>query len=370
MRKFVLDFSPDCGIDFDYRRWCYGGGKGGGSAPAAPDPAATAAAQGQANKEAVRESAKVNQINQVGPYGNVTYTGDIGSPDRTQTTTLNPTAQAVLDGQQNVSRSLTDFAQEYVPRVAEGLETPFNTADVGQAPVANDAERQRIEDGLMDRLNPRFEKDEAALQTRLANQGIGVGSEAYSDAYDDFNQAKTDARLSVIDRAGSEYARDYGLKQSAYNQNLSDALLNRTQGLNEVSALVQGAPALQSPPNVSPAQYQIAPGDFQGAAALKYQGDLNAYNQRVGGAQSSMGGLFGLGSALGSSAITKWSDRRVKTDIKRVGVTDNGLPVYTYRYQWGGPVEMGVMAQDVVEVAPEAVHSIDGVLAVDYGAIR
>ena len=63
-----------------------------------------------------------------------------------------------------------------------------------------------------------------------------------------------------------------------------------------------------------------------------------------------------------------FSDRRIKTDIKRVGTLDNGLPVYLFRYK-GHPdeIHMGLMAQDVEEVCPEAVHSnIHGIKAVDY----
>lgn len=34
-----------------------------------------------------------------------------------------------------------------------------------------------------------------------------------------------------------------------------------------------------------------------------------------------------------------------------MGQTDEGTPIYTYRYVWGGPVQMGVMAQDVPDAA-------------------
>ena len=57
------------------------------------------------------------------------------------------------------------------------------------------------------------------------------------------------------------------------------------------------------------------------------------------------------------------SDRRLKTDIRRVGTTDAGVPIYTYRYLGQGPVHMGVMAQDV----PDAAFMTDsGFLAVRY----
>ena len=65
-------------------------GKSNSSAPAAPDPYATAAAQASANSAAVRESALMNQIGQNTPYGNLFYSGEIGSPDRAVNTTLAP----------------------------------------------------------------------------------------------------------------------------------------------------------------------------------------------------------------------------------------------------------------------------------------
>lgn len=365
------EIDPITGLDWeelnppDYNRWAYKG-KGGGSAPAPPDPAATAAAQAAANKEAVRESAKVNQINQVTPYGNVTFTGGIGEPDRTQTLTLDPQSQQILEQQRNVSGGLTDFAQQFVPRVAQGLETPFSTQSIAPRPEYNEETRSRVEQALFDRLNPQFDRDQERLETRLANQGIGLGSDAYSGAFEDFDRAKTDARLAAINQAGSEAQRDFGLQTQSYNQAISDALLNRGQGLNEVSALLQGAPAIQTPTLPQPAQYQVAPPDIMGANALNYQGQLNAYNQRQANNRGLMGGLFGLGAAAIPHVL---SDRRTKEDIRRAGSMDDGTPVYTFRYKSGGPVQMGVMAQDIIETKPHAVHDVGGVLHVNYGAL-
>jgi hypothetical protein len=85
--------------------------------------------------------------------------------------------------------------------------------------------------------------------------------------------------------------------------------------------------------------------------------------------QQMLPGLIQGGATLGSAAILA-SDRRLKTDIKRVGRTDDGLPIYTFRYKSGGPVQMGVMAQDVAAVRPEAVGMLpDGHLGVDYGRL-
>jgi hypothetical protein len=70
-----------------------------GHKPKPPDPIQTAQAQTNINTGALQSAAQLNQINQTGPFGSVTYSGAIGSPDRTQTTTLTPGMQGVLDGQ-------------------------------------------------------------------------------------------------------------------------------------------------------------------------------------------------------------------------------------------------------------------------------
>lgn len=85
--------------------------------------------------------------------------------------------------------------------------------------------------------------------------------------------------------------------------------------------------------------------------------------------QSQNAGLMGmLGFGLQAAPLL-FSDRRLKEDIEKVGKTDDGLPVYTYRYKGSPTVHMGVMAQEVQKKKPEAVHKVGGFLAVDYGAI-
>ncbi|HHH89198.1 MAG TPA: tail fiber domain-containing protein [Aliiroseovarius sp.] len=64
------------------------------------------------------------------------------------------------------------------------------------------------------------------------------------------------------------------------------------------------------------------------------------------------------------------SDRRLKTDIARIGTTAHGLPLYRYRYKGFSRVYEGVMAQDVVKVMPEAVVKVPfGIMLVDYGML-
>jgi len=69
----------------------------------------------------------------------------------------------------------------------------------------------------------------------------------------------------------------------------------------------------------------------------------------------------------GAGTTTTTSDRRLKTDIVRVGTTAHGLPLYHFRYVGGETTWEGVMAQDVLEVMPDAVVTQDsGALAVNY----
>jgi Chaperone of endosialidase/SLBB domain len=64
------------------------------------------------------------------------------------------------------------------------------------------------------------------------------------------------------------------------------------------------------------------------------------------------------------------SDIRLKRDIVKLAYLDNGLGLYRYRYNWSDQVYVGVMAQEVEKVAPEAVvRGDDGYLRVNYDKI-
>jgi Chaperone of endosialidase len=64
------------------------------------------------------------------------------------------------------------------------------------------------------------------------------------------------------------------------------------------------------------------------------------------------------------------SDIRLKRDIAQVGEVDNGIGLYRYRYLWSDAIYVGVMAQEVAEVMPEAVHrGADGYMRVDYARL-
>jgi hypothetical protein len=64
------------------------------------------------------------------------------------------------------------------------------------------------------------------------------------------------------------------------------------------------------------------------------------------------------------------SDIRLKRDITQVGELDSGVGLYRYRYLWSDTTYVGVMAQEIAAVKPDAVlRGADGYLRVDYGRL-
>ena len=82
----------------------------------------------------------------------------------------------------------------------------------------------------------------------------------------------------------------------------------------------------------------------------------------------------GWGTAIGAiagGALGAFSDRRLKTDIERIGALESGLPVYTFRFRGSLLQVIGVMADEVRKLFPHAVmRDPCGFDRVNYGAIR
>jgi hypothetical protein len=84
----------------------------------------------------------------------------------------------------------------------------------------------------------------------------------------------------------------------------------------------------------------------------------------ISGGMGIFGGLFPSFAKGGLPGFI--SDRRAKEDISQVGALFDGTPVYRFRYKGHPAFQIGLMAQDVEEYAPEAVGRIGEYKAVDY----
>lgn len=64
------------------------------------------------------------------------------------------------------------------------------------------------------------------------------------------------------------------------------------------------------------------------------------------------------------------SDIRLKRDITKLTQLDNGLSLYRFRYLWSDTYYVGVMAQEVEQIMPDAVvRAPDGYLRVNYARL-
>jgi len=71
-----------------------------------------------------------------------------------------------------------------------------------------------------------------------------------------------------------------------------------------------------------------------------------------------------------SDSSTGISDLRLKRDIVRIGTHSSGCGIYRVKYLWSDVVYVGMLAQDVLEHAPDAVVARPGgYLAVNCGAL-
>jgi hypothetical protein len=113
------------------------------------------------------------------------------------------------------------------------------------------------------------------------------------------------------------------------------------------------------------------------AAQAQGQYNMGNFNAQQAAQSSANQGLLGLGGTLGAAAMMG-SDIRMKENIKAIGWLPNGLPVYEFEYkpefkdkEFNGHGKfVGVMAQDVEKVIPEAVHTLDdGYKIVDYAKL-
>lgn len=354
----------------------------------------------------------------IGPNGEA-----ITVPQYTSTTTLSPAQQAIFEQTQGAQSNLAELANQQSQFLQGYLGQSVNTSGVpglvgsaGQSgnlgpgfatgvdlatsyAGADDfsADRQRYEDALWQRTAGDRAAQEEALRTRLVNSGLREGSAAWNAEMERLGRQNTDARLATLLAGGDEQARMVGLardaagfgnqaalaqagfgnqaalarrqfgnqaaltnaqfQNAARGQGLQEAYAARAQPINELAALMGGS-QVQQPNFMNTPQTGVAGVDYTGLVNQQYQSELANY-------QAGMGGLFGLGGALISAL--PFSDRRLKENIRRVGETDAGTPIYTYNYIWGGPTMMGVMAQDVPEASEV---DASGYYVVDYLKVR
>lgn len=354
---------------------------GPGQPPPPPNPSQTASAQTGQNIQTGIANSVLGNPNRVGPTGSTTYTksgefetytGADGQtyqvPRYTETTTLSPEQQRLYNLNTQTQENIGKIGVDQSARIGDILGKPVDYGDLKIDPNSFSQDRARVEAAMLERQKPGMEARKAALENQLVNQGFQRGTQAYNSALDEYNRAENDMRLGITAAGLGEQQGLYGMARDAAGYEMQRRTQQQNQPINAITALMSGSQAsLPNVPGYNPGQVagtDVA-GNVYNSAALNYKN----YEIQEKARQQQLAGLYGL-AGTGAQAAMWFSDRRLKRDIKNLGVKlANGLKLYAYKYLWSDEPHIGVMADEVLRVRPAAVHVIGGYMAVDYGAL-
>lgn len=269
---------------------------------------------------------------------------------------MTPLGEARAAQEQRIIGNLGNVAEGGLYRVGDAFASPMEFGDIT-------ALQDKAQSAIMDRINPELDRQQRALDQQLVNQGFtDRSSEGYRAAQDAFgrqrNDATTQAALQAI---------------NLQPQLMQQSLAIRNQPLNELNALRTGS-QVQLPNFGAFKGAGVGDTPLLNATTLGAQNAAGLYNSQMGSYNNQMQGLYGLGAAglmgymMGPALAA--SDLRVKEDLVRVGTMPSGLPVYEFNYVDQPGRHIGVIAQDVEQVFPEAVLEIDGVKHVRYDMVH
>lgn len=261
-------------------------GIGKSDPPEAPDPYKLAEAQKGTNIATANATTGLARPDIIGPSGSQTWTmregADPKNPkpgDWIQTNSLSPELQSQLTQRNALSG-----------QVLSGLQTPM---DFGNLPARGEAPQSQgvnnVADALYHKqtamLDPQFKNQDDELASRLANQGITQGSEAYNRAMEEQARNKEysygQARDASILAGGAEDTRQFNQSLATGNfmndsrvKALAEAITRRQLPLNELNSFLSGS-QMQMP------NFQ-APGGNGTVGGVDLGGMVNnAYNQNL-----------------------------------------------------------------------------------------
>jgi muramidase (phage lysozyme) len=195
---------------------------------------------------------------------------------------------------------------------------------------------------------------QAGLQQSAAQ---GVGTQAQQQA-----AMQQQAAQGLFGQAAQQAAVQQSSGQNLYNMGLGGGQAYAGLGVQGQNTALQGAQAQMGAGQMEQQTNQA------GLSAL-----YNQFLQQQGfpyqQAQFLGNIAMGTGALSGSTTQTtqpSFSDRRLKEDVKAVGETFDGQPIYRYRMKGENRPQLGLMAQEVEGAHPEAVGLAGGYKTVDY----
>jgi len=278
---------------FSYGVLKHPGYNGKSDAPPPPDYVGAAQQTAAGNLEAARATAAANRVNQVTPYGNLTYKisgkDSYGNDMYTANQTLTPAQQKILEQNQGLSSGLLNTAQQGLDYAGGLLAKPG--VDMSSLPQIGINPGETYSDAIMRRLAPQISQENEMSDAQLANQGIAQGTEAYNNAKRTLQMGQNDRQLGAI-TSGMNVGM--GANQQAFNQQA----YNQMQPINVINALRTGS-QVQNPNYVSvPQQANVNGADILGATGAQYNAQLAANNANNANTAGFFGGLMNAGKAI------------------------------------------------------------------------
>jgi hypothetical protein len=281
------------------------------SSPPAPpppaDPVKTAEAQTKMNKETAVAQTGLNATDQVTPTGTLNYaqkgTWADGTPHFEATQSLTPNQQAILSTGESNALKLGNVGGQQIDKISSILAQPVDLSKAPAAPTFTgdtSAIEGRIGQLAHARLDPILAQKRAAVENKLANQGVTSGSEAWQHSMDQLGRDENDANNQLIlggrGQAFNELGTTYGYNMQGHQQGVQDLLTERQTPINEITALMSGS-QVSKPSYVATPNTSIAPVDYGGMVANADQIAQKNYQAKLAQDNALMGGLFGLAGA-------------------------------------------------------------------------
>ncbi|WP_181175626.1 tail fiber domain-containing protein [Mesorhizobium sp. B2-3-4] len=307
-----------------------------------------------------------------------TQSNYVTNPDGTKT--LVTSQLPLTEEQQAVKDKLDSIAKQNL----DYIDTLTNNYDISQVPgladYVNSYKAQQIQ-GLDQATSDQTNQSETALARFGQADSTAAIKDRAARGYNYQQGRQTiDQNAAQIEQQGRQQAIGnatnlYQLATGGIQTNLS----NLESSLGQQQQFQLNDAGLQTSRNNAIYSGALQQQQLQQQASQAGLGNIAALAGLATLAAGPAGfGLYGLASKAGTSAVSNAaingylsSDRRLKTDIQLVGKLDSGLNVYRYRYKAGGPVMLGVMADEVEDVNPDAVMvGPRGFKMVDYGKLN
>ena len=279
---------------------------------------------------------------------------------------------APLNAQQNAG--INNINQQ-----ANAAQPGYQAAMAGTANAAQGFNAQNYQQGVQAYMNPYLQNAMGSTAAMLQNQNQQQQNQLQGNAIQQGAFGGDRGNIAQAALMGQQnLAMGQTLGQMA-NQGYQQSAQNYMTGLQQQGALANQygnlAGAAQTA-GLQGAQAQLGAGTLgqqteqAGKTALYNQfQQKEAYPFQV--AQFLANIAEGTGALSGStttqtSPTSFFSDRRLKHDIHRIGETDEGLPIYKFKYKGDDKTNIGFMADEVEKIHPEAVGESHGFKTVDY----